>query len=214
MVDWEPIKKKVNEHGYMSGTDRMSDRVKETGEVFTPTDTVIEMIEYIGVDNYSEGKSVLDPACGDGQLLVTVKCLKVLHFDMSEQDALNDIYGVDIMRDNVDLCKKRLGGGTIIMGDTLRPENRLDEQIEEEYRKMYEYFYKGSERYFKHLIKKSVIFYKEQCVEIKERKELIKKDKKRKHLIKKSVIFYNKICDENKEMPSLQDFFLDLTLKI
>ena len=210
MVDWEPIKKKVNEHGYMSGTDRMSDRVKATGEVFTPTDTVIEMIEHIGIDNYSKGKSVLDPACGDGQLLVTVKCLKVLHFDMSEQDALNDIYGVDIMRDNIDLCKKRLGGGTIIMGDTLRPEIRLKEQTKEEYNKMYGYFYKGSERYFKHLIKKSVIFYKEQ-------KELIKKDKKRKRLIKKSVIFYYKKCDEikeRKEMSSLQDFFLDLTLNI
>ena len=175
MVDWEPIKKKVNEHGYMSGTDRMSDRVKATGEVFTPTDTVIEMIESIGVDNYSKGKSVLDPACGDGQLLVTVKCLKVLHFGMSDEAALNDIYGVDIMRDNVDLCKKRLGGGTIMMGDTLRPENRLDEQTEEEYRKMYEYFYKGSGRYFKHLIKKSVIFYKEQCVEIKAAKKAAKK---------------------------------------
>ena len=210
MVDWEPIKKKVNEHGYMSGTDRMSDRVKATGEVFTPTDTVIEMIEHIGIDNYSKGKSVLDPACGDGQLLVTVKCLKVLHFDMSEQDALNDIYGVDIMRDNIDLCKKRLGGGTIIMGDTLRPEIRLKEQTKEEYNKMYGYFYKGSERNFKHLIKKSVIFYKEQ-------KELIKKDKKRKRLIKKSVIFYYKKCDEikeRKEMSSLQDFFLDLTLNI
>jgi hypothetical protein len=194
MVDWEPIKKKVNEHGYMSGTDRMSDRVKATGEVFTPTDTVIEMIEHIGIDNYSKGKSVLDPACGDGQLLVTVKCLKVLHFDMSEQDALNDIYGVDIMRDNIDLCKKRLGGGTIIMGDTLRPEIRLKEQTKEEYNKMYGYFYKGSERYFKHLIKKSVIFYKEQCVEIKEEKKAKKK--------------------AAKKSSTLENFFLDLSAYI
>lgn len=179
MVNWESIKKKVDEHGYMSGADRMSDRVKETGEVFTPTDTVIEMIELSGVNNYSKGKTVLDPACGDGQLLVTVKYLKVLHFGMSEQDALNDIYGVDIMRDNVDLCKKRLGGGTIIMGDTLRPEIRLKDQTKEEYNKMYEYIYKGSERYFKHLIKKSVIFYKEQCVEIKEEKKARKKAAKK-----------------------------------
>lgn len=179
MVNWESIKKKVDEHGYMSGADRMSDRVKETGEVFTPTDTVIEMIELSGVNNYSKGKTVLDPACGDGQLLVTVKYLKVLHFGMSEQDALNDIYGVDIMRDNVDLCKKRLGGGTIIMGDTLRPEIRLKDQTKEEYNKMYEYIYKGSEGYFKHLIKKSVIFYKEQCVEIKEEKKARKKAAKK-----------------------------------
>lgn len=207
MVNWESIKKKVDEHGYMSGADRMSDRVKETGEVFTPTDTVIEMIELSGVNNYSKGKTVLDPACGDGQLLVTVKYLKVLHFGMSEQDALNDIYGVDIMRDNVDLCKKRLGGGTIIMGDTLRPEIRLKDQTKEEYNKMYEYIYKGSERYFKHLIKKSVIFYKEQCVEIKKIKE-------RKKLIKQSVAFYNRLIEEAKKCPTLENFFLVSSDKI
>ena len=201
MVNWESIKKKVDEHGYMSGADRMSDRVKETGEVFTPTDTVIEMIELSGVNNYSKGKTVLDPACGDGQLLVTVKYLKVLHFGMSEQDALNDIYGVDIMRDNVDLCKKRLGGGTIIMGDTLRPEIRLKDQTKEEYNKMYEYIYKGSERYFKHLIKKSVNFYRKQCDEIKKIKE-------RKKLIKQSVAFYNKLIEEAKKCPTLENFFL------
>ena len=41
MVNWQPIIDKVNEHGYMSGVDRMSDRVKKTGEIFTPTDIVI-----------------------------------------------------------------------------------------------------------------------------------------------------------------------------
>jgi len=36
------------------------------------------------------------------------------------------------MRDNVDLCKKRLGGGTIIMGDTLNPYAILPQQTEQE----------------------------------------------------------------------------------
>jgi hypothetical protein len=209
MVNWEPIKKKVNEHGYMSGTDRMSDRVKETGEVFTPTDTVIEMIEYMGADKYSQGKTVLDPACGDGQLLVTVKWLKVLHFGMSEQDALNDIYGVDIMCDNVDLCKKRLGGGTIIMGDTLRPEIRLDEQTEEEHYEMYEYFYKGSKRYFKHIKKRkdminySVEFYNKIC-------DVIKKDiKKRKDMINKARLYYKETIAKKQKyvVTTIEDFF-------
>ena len=85
-----------------------------------------------GVDNFASGKTVFDPACGDGQMLVTVKWLKVLHFGMTEEEALKDIYGVDIMRDNVDLCKKRLGGGTIIMGDTLNPYAILPQQTEQE----------------------------------------------------------------------------------
>ena len=46
--------------------------------------------------------------------------------------ALDTLYGVDIMRDNVDLCKKRLGGGNIIMGDTLSPERKLEEQTTKE----------------------------------------------------------------------------------
>ena len=132
-VDWKAIKQLTDEHGYMSGVDRMSDRVKKTAEVFTPTDTVIDMIEHTGVDKYGPGKTVIDPACGDGQLLVPVKWLKILHFGMNEQDALKEIYGVDIMRDNVDLCKKRLGGGTILMGDTMNPTIPLEEQTPEEY---------------------------------------------------------------------------------
>lgn len=108
MVNWEEIKKYTNKHGYMSGVDRMSDRIKETAEVFTPTDLVIKMIEDTGVENFSKGKKILDPACGDGQFLVTVKWLKVLHFGMNESDALEDIYGVELMEDNVKLCKLRL----------------------------------------------------------------------------------------------------------
>ena len=136
MVNWQSIKDKVNEHGYMSGIDRMSDRVKKTGEIFTPTNIVIKMIEKSGVDKYGPGKIVLDPACGDGQMLVTAKWLKILHFGMTEKYALNELYGVDIMRDNVDLCKKRLGGGNVYMGDFLNPNIKLDEQTDIEHEAM------------------------------------------------------------------------------
>ena len=137
---WNEIKKLVDEHGYMSGVDRMTDRVKETGEVFTPTDLVIEMLMGLPSSMFAPGKTVIDPACGDGQFLMAVKWLKVIEFNMSQDEALEDIYGVDIMRDNVDLCKKRLGGGNIIMGNTLEPNTRLDEQTDEEYRLMRKWF--------------------------------------------------------------------------
>jgi 2-polyprenyl-3-methyl-5-hydroxy-6-metoxy-1,4-benzoquinol methylase len=140
MIDWTEIERLTDQHGYMSGVDRMTDRVKKTGEVFTPTKLAIEMIQKLGVDAFAPGKTVIDPACGDGQLLVPVKWLKVLHFGMFEEDALKDIYGVDIMRDNVDLCKKRLGGGTILMGNTLDPNTRLSEQTQEEHKLMIDLF--------------------------------------------------------------------------
>jgi ubiquinone/menaquinone biosynthesis C-methylase UbiE len=137
---WNEIKKLVDEHGYMSGVNRMSDRVKETGEVFTPTDLVIEILKGLPISMFAPGKTVLDPACGDGQFLVAVKWLKVIEFNMSQDEALEDIYGVDIMRDNVDLCKERLEGGNIVMGNTLEPNIRLDEQTDEEHRLMIKWF--------------------------------------------------------------------------
>ena len=59
---------------------------------------------------------------------------------MSEKKSLEDIYGVDIMRDNVDLCKKRLGGGNIIMGNTLNYSEKIDGQTPQEHLQMIEIF--------------------------------------------------------------------------
>ena len=112
----------------------------KTNEVFTPTELVNEMLRSQPDTLFAPGKTVLDPACGDGQFLMAVKRIKIVHFKMSVDEALEDIYGVDIMRDNVDLCKKRLGGGNIIMGNTLEPNTRLDEQTDEEYRLMKKWF--------------------------------------------------------------------------
>ena len=139
MVLWPKITEKCDQHGYMSGVDRQSDRVKATGEVFTPTEVVIDILQKMIYDDpyvFAPGKTVLDPACGDGQFLVPVKWLKMLHYGMNEQDALDDIYGVDIMRDNVELCLKRLGGGHVLMGDTLNPDKRLKEQTDYEHKEM------------------------------------------------------------------------------
>lgn len=133
---WEQIAEKLNEHAYMDGIDRTTDRVRATAEVFTPTILVLEILRYVDLDLFSPGKTVLDPACGDGQFLVAAKWLKILHFGMNEEEALNDLYGIDIMRDNVDLCKRRLGGGTIVMGNALRPEQRLPHQTDKEYELM------------------------------------------------------------------------------
>ena len=130
---WSEVKDRMNDHSYMGEINRDEYRVKVTAEVFTPTDLVIRMLRECGVDKFAPGKTVLDPACGDGQFLVAVKWVKVLFHSMTESDALNDIYGVDLMRDNVDLCKKRLGGGTILMGNSLDYTKKLKEQTDKEY---------------------------------------------------------------------------------
>jgi len=137
---WNEIKEKMNDHSYMGEIDRDEYRIKATAEVFTPTDLVIKMIKKCGVDKFAPGKTVFDPACGDGQFLVAVKWVKVLFHGMTEEDALNDIYGVDLMRDNVDLCKKRLGGGMILMGDSMNPEKRINGQSHYEQLQMVKLF--------------------------------------------------------------------------
>ena len=130
---WSEVKNRMDDHSYMGEINRDEYRVKVTAEIFTPTDLVIRMLRECGVDKFAPGKTVLDPACGDGQFLVAVKWVKVLFHSMTESDALDDIYGIDLMRDNVDLCKKRLGGGTILMGNSLDYTKKLTEQTNKEY---------------------------------------------------------------------------------
>ena len=133
---WDKIRDKTNNHAYMSSIDRDKQRIQSTAEIFTPTDLVIEMLSNIDINRLGAGKTILDPACGDGQFLTSIKWVKVYIHQMTEEEALQDIYGVDIMRDNVDLCKKRLGGGTILMGDSLNPTKRLDQQTDDEYHEL------------------------------------------------------------------------------
>src|SRR5664280_1069227 len=106
---WAEIARRMDEHGYMRGVELTVERVQATGEVFTPTALVIEILAGVPLERFAPGRTILDPACGDGQFLVAAKWVKVLHHGMTEADALTDIYGVDIMRDNVDLCRRRLG---------------------------------------------------------------------------------------------------------
>ena len=137
---WNKIRGLSNEHEYMGEISRDQYRVKQTGEVFTPTDLVIAICQQLDINQFAPGKTVIDPACGDGQFLIVALGIKMYHFGMSREDALKDIYGVDIMRDNVDLCKRRLGGGNIVMGNTLEPNTPIDGQTPEEAKLMRDWF--------------------------------------------------------------------------
>ena len=108
----KPTLSKVIDHvrnrDYMSGVERDYNRVKATGEVFTPTPLVQEMLEQIPVEQFTDpSKTFLDPSCGDGQFLGEVLIRKMENGSTFEQ-ALSTIYGVDLMQDNVDECRKRL----------------------------------------------------------------------------------------------------------
>jgi len=87
-----------NENHYSEDRD---DRVKETAEVFTPGFLVKRMLDDLDVnwDNIDNTKTFLDPTCGSGNFLVELAKRGVL---------LKNIYGVDLMEDNIETTKKRL----------------------------------------------------------------------------------------------------------
>lgn len=92
----------------MSGVERSQQRVKATGEVFTPTPLVQEMLDQLPAEVFTDPtKTFLDNSCGDGQFLGEVLIRKIENGSTFEQ-ALSTVYGVDLMQDNVDECRKRL----------------------------------------------------------------------------------------------------------
>lgn len=93
---------------FMSGIERDKARVKQTGECFTPTALVQEILDQLPPEIFTDPtKTFLDPSCGDGQFLAEVLVRKMEAGSTFEQ-ALSTIYGVDIMPDNVALCRARL----------------------------------------------------------------------------------------------------------
>jgi len=126
----------IRNRSYMSGVDRDNLRIKATGEVFTPTELVQEILDKIPNEVFTDpSKTYLDPSCGDGQFLGEVLIRKVENGIDFEQ-ALSTIYGVDLMQDNVDLCRERLLCGqeqlrpiveqNIVCADALRYHYRFD----------------------------------------------------------------------------------------
>lgn len=99
---------------YMSGVERDKLRVKQTAEVFTPTELVQEMLDKLEEQDptlFSDpSKTFLDNSCGDGQFLSEVVIRKMERSGCSLEQALRTIYGVELMMDNVRECRKRLAG--------------------------------------------------------------------------------------------------------
>jgi hypothetical protein len=102
--------KHLREREYMSGVERDKSRVTSTGEVFTPTPLVQEMLNQIPIVQFTDPtKTFIDPSCGDGQFLSEV-ILKKMENGSTYQQAVDTTYGVDLMLDNCLECIRRLYG--------------------------------------------------------------------------------------------------------
>lgn len=126
----------IRNRSYMSGVERDRVRVKATGEVFTPTPLVQEILDQLPNEQFADpAKTFLDPSCGDGQFLGEV-LIRKMENGLTFEQALSAIYGVDLMQDNVELCRERLLCGredlryiveqNIVCADGLRYHYRFD----------------------------------------------------------------------------------------
>jgi hypothetical protein len=124
----------LRDRDYMSGVERDHSRVKATGEVFTPTPLVQEILDQLPSEVFTDStKTFLEPSCGDGQFLSEVVIRKMENGSTYEQ-ALSTVYGIDFMEDNCIECIKRLYGVNgepvieVIKGDDI-PLNWRDDGL-------------------------------------------------------------------------------------
>jgi len=108
----------ARDRNYLDQIDRDYLRVKETGEVFTPLSVITkklnELEAYDPLLFKDKSKTFLEPSCGDGNFLSEVLIRKLQSLGKEEftdtefEQVLSTLYGVDLMQDNVDLCRERL----------------------------------------------------------------------------------------------------------
>ena len=127
MASLKEIKQLALEESKNYQLKRSSERQTQLGEVFTPTPLVIDILKKLppGQVNgvWSEDKTFLDPACGNGQFLAVIAIIKT---QLGHKDPLSTIYGVDIMEDNVLECRQRL---LAIAGDNAHNRKVVEKNI-------------------------------------------------------------------------------------
>ena len=95
------------------------DRVREFGEVFTSEKDVNDMLELVKNEVIRIDSRFLEPACGNGNFLIEIlkRKLKVVEkkyknsqveYERYSVQAISSLYGIDILRDNVENCRNRL----------------------------------------------------------------------------------------------------------
>ena len=95
------------------------ERVSERGEVFTAEREVNAMLDLVKQETERIDSRFLEPACGTGNFLVEIlrRKLEVIRrqyqkhlseLELQTTIAVSSIYGIDIMKDNVEECCQRL----------------------------------------------------------------------------------------------------------
>ena len=94
-------------------------RVADHGEVYTAEHEVKAMCDLVSDECSRIDSRFLEPACGDGNFLAEILSRKlaavkkkykksVIDYEKNALLAVSSIYGVDILADNVSVCRERL----------------------------------------------------------------------------------------------------------
>jgi len=104
---------------------KSKDRVKTTGEVFTPAELIKQMLDQVDPALFQPGKTFLEPAAGDGNMVIEYLKRKLEH-GCTPTEALQDTFAVEYMKDNLEAMRKRV---LELCGRTPEHEAIVNEQI-------------------------------------------------------------------------------------
>ncbi len=94
-------------------------RVRDFGEVFTPKHIINDMLDLVKSETERIESRFLEPACGTGNFLVEILQRKLavvekkykknqLDYERYAVIAVSGIYGIDLLKDNIEEAQKRL----------------------------------------------------------------------------------------------------------
>lgn len=108
------------------------ERQKKTGEFFTPDVLIDKMIDRAGESILEMGKTMFEPAAGDGNILARYIARRVqynvergVQASAAASDAIRNVYACEYMKDNHDAIVRRLGDLASVYeaGDCVIPEH-------------------------------------------------------------------------------------------
>lgn len=104
---------------------KTKERVKSSGEVFTPPELINKMLDQVDPILFKPGMTFLEPAAGDGNMVIEYLKRKIEH-GCSPTEALQDTFAVEYMKDNLEAMKNRV---LDLCGQTPEHEAIVNEQI-------------------------------------------------------------------------------------